>query len=116
MGPEISWAETSRVYINESSYPPLGGIAVKLPIVIALVMVFQTSSAQSEQQPPGGAIEGIVVRAGTGEPIAGALVTVQVTAPVPQPQPPLPTTATTDLQGKFVVKDLDAGSYHLFVN
>src|SRR2546425_10950856 len=99
--------------------PPFGGIALKLPIVIALVMVFQTSSAQSEQQPPGGAIEGIVVRAGTGEPIAGALVTVQATAPVPQPrtQPPLPTrAATTDLQGKFVVKDLDAGSHHLFVN
>ena len=99
-----------------SPNPPFGGIAVKLPIVIALVMVFQTSSAQSEQQAPGGAIEGIVVRAGTGEPIAGALVTVQAAAPVPQPQPPLPTRATTDSQGKFVVKDLDAGSYHLFVN
>ncbi|HYR92402.1 MAG TPA: carboxypeptidase regulatory-like domain-containing protein [Terriglobia bacterium] len=76
---------------------------MKLPAVIALVMLFET------QQPPGGSIEGVVVRAGTGEPIAGAQVTVQPMSP----QLSLPSTGTTDAHGKFVVKDLDAGSYRL---
>jgi hypothetical protein len=93
---------------------------MKLTTTIALVMVLQTRFNPA-QQPPGGAIEGIAVRVGTGEPIAGATVLVQPAAPLPPapgggaPQPPvMPPAVTTDAQGRFVAKDLDAGSYRLF--
>jgi hypothetical protein len=84
-------------------------------------MFFQTIAGQSPNQPSRGAIEGVVVRTGTGEPVAEAQVLAQVTIsprPVPNggaPQfPLLPRTVIADAQGRFVIKDLDPGSYRLF--
>jgi hypothetical protein len=55
-------------------------------------------------QAPGASIEGVVVRAGTNEPIAGAQVGVGNSPRV-----------TTDQTGRFSIKDLRAGSYTLSV-
>ncbi len=75
-------------------------------------------------QSPKASIEGVVVRIGSGEPITGVQVTLmRVPRPqdatpataadaAPDPTPPTATPfATSDRQGKFVLKDLDAGSY-----
>jgi len=90
-----------------------------------------------QQAPPKGSIEGIVVRIGTDEPIADARIVVTraaigqiISQGAPLPNlpagavitstgPNLPGLGTaipavsTDSQGKFVVKDLDAGSYRV---
>src|SRR5213594_1556278 len=92
-----------------------------MTLMAALMFVLQ--SAAPFQQPQliqnaKASIEGLVVRAGTSEPIARARVTVLRTAgpggappPVgpPQTTPPV----TTDSQGHFVLRDLDPGSYSL---
>src|SRR5439155_7005206 len=77
-------------------------------------------------QSPKASIEGVVVRIGSGEPIAG--VQVRLTR-VPGPQDAIPAAgadeatdptppnamplATSDRQRKFVLKDLDTGSYRI---
>ena len=71
------------------------------------------------QQSPKASIEGYVVRAGTNDPIAGAQITVRrSSADELSPAPPDDLTeiaqipvVTTDSQGRFIVKDLEAGSY-----
>jgi len=71
------------------------------------------------QQSPKASIEGYVVRAGTNDPIAGAQITVRrSSADGLSPAPPDDLTeiaripaVTTDSQGRFIVKDLDAGSH-----
>src|SRR6266566_7466277 len=73
-------ARTDVALIIESAL----GVDMRLVVAIGWIMIFQTFSTQSEQQPPGGVIAGIVVRAGTGEPIAGARVLAQPTTP-PRP-------------------------------
>src|SRR3954462_10720030 len=70
---------------------------------LAFLLVLQLQTAQTpgtQQQPPKGSIEGIVVRIGTAEPISGARVTLtRVQAPatalpaapsLPPGQPPPP--------------------------
>jgi len=76
-------------------------------------------------QPPTGSIEGIVVRMGTSDPIAGAdveLTKVEVVTVSSDPaiRPSAPGTATptifkaaTSADGKFVLKELPAGRYRL---
>jgi len=49
---------------------------MKLATLIAAVMLLQTGERQSPHEPSGGAIEGVVVRIGTGEPIAQTQVRV----------------------------------------
>ena len=94
---------------------------MKPATLIAAAMLFQTIAGQSPNPPSGGAIEGIVVRIGTGEPIAEAQVLAQATtlrrpaANAGAPQFPfLPQTVTTDAQGRFLIKDLGPGPYRLF--
>ena len=111
-------ARTDVALIIESAL----GVDMRLVVAIGWIMIFQTFSTQSEQQPPGGVIAGIVVRAGTGEPIAGARVLAQPTTP-PRPTPggaapeapSMPPAVTTDGQGRFAFKDLHAGPYRLFI-
>jgi len=74
------YAPTDVALIIESAL----GVDMRLVVAIGWIMIFQTFSTQSEHQPPGGVIAGIVVRAGTGEPIAGARVLAQPTTP-PRP-------------------------------
>src|SRR4051794_38427351 len=54
-----------------------------------------------------GTIEGAVTRLGTGEPLSMAQVTLVRTSGTQQP--PILTTAT-DREGKFIFKDVPAGS------
>ena len=95
------------------------------PIAIAaLTLLLQTTAQASAQQVAKAAIEGTAVRTGSGEPISG--VRVILTRVPPQPAgnlpapingpPPVSATlpsATTDSQGKFALKDLEAGSYRV---
>jgi hypothetical protein len=90
-----------------------------LPVIAASILV-------SLLQSPGASIEGVVVRIGTGEPIAGVEVkltrvagpsdTVPTASDEPavevMPRTPFPSTIS-DRNGSFVLKDLDAGSYRI---
>jgi hypothetical protein len=79
------------------------------------------------QQPSKAGIQGIVLRAGTGQPVAGAKVTATRQGRIgnqppgpnqpPNPRQPAPAgpLALTDDNGKFVLQDLDEGSYTLQV-
>jgi hypothetical protein len=71
--------------------------------VACLAFLIQTISASPFQQQPAakGSIEGSVTRAGTGDPIPGARVTLTRTGPVPPPNtpppPPLPPGRVNDV-------------------
>jgi hypothetical protein len=92
-------------------------------IAVSLLLFLQVPATPPQQQAqlPKGTIEGMVVRVGTSEPIAGAQLTVtRVAGPLPLPTATTPATplgpippATTDRQGKFLIKDLDPGSYRI---
>src|SRR6266436_5178329 len=98
-----------------------------LPLTVSLILVLQQpSSTPQQQQDQKASIEGEVVRTGSGEPIVGAemkLIRVFAAsdatpaAPAhasgePVGPPVLPSTAT-DRNGRFIFKDLDAGSYRI---
>jgi len=108
-----------------------------LYLVTSLALLFHVATTAAQQPPaPKGSIEGVVVRAGSGQPIAGARVTATrqpagrggppTTAPV-QPAdvlaiarglgtaPPSSPSATTDNAGRFVVQGLDEAAYSLLV-
>jgi len=91
---------------------------MKVLAMAALFLLQQPRSAQppsNVQQSPKSTIEGVVFRAGTGEPIPRARINItRVLAPGESPSPPtnIPP-VTTDSQGKFVIKDLEAGAYRL---
>ena len=105
---------------------------MKRSILFALLalLLLHVTAHPSTQQPPRARIEGVVVRAGAGSPLAGARVTLSrsgrgaapiVAAPTapgvrgvvtaPKPIPPV----VTDDQGKFSFQDLDEGPYTLQV-
>src|SRR5437867_777486 len=109
-----------------------------LCIALSLILFLYTLATVPAQQPPApkGSIEGVVVRAGSGQPVAGARVTATrqaqgrggpVTASPVQPAdvqanarglgtaPPPSPSATTDNGGRFVVQGLDQGPYRLQV-
>ena len=74
-----------------------------------------------QQQPLTGGIQGVVLRAGTGEPIAGARVLV-FKPPRPPTLPPAtssgpepPLEATTNSQGRFAINDLEPGAHTLMI-
>jgi len=60
------------------------------------------------QNPQTGAIEGLVVRMGTNEPIEGVELRISPVNPRPESEGPLP---TTDRDGKFSVSGLAPGRY-----
>jgi hypothetical protein len=86
-------------------------------IVVSLFLVFP-QQPQSTVTAPRGSIEGLVLQAGSNDPIAGARVTisrVQTTPPpIGAPVAPIPA-VNTDSQGKFVLKDVEPGQYRLQV-
>src|SRR5262249_60789176 len=92
-----------------------------MTLMAALMFVLQSSAPFQQPQLLQNAkasIEGLVVRAGTNEPIARARVTVLRTAgpggtPPPVGPSPIIAPVTTDSQGHFVFKDLDPGPYSL---
>src|SRR5882724_3650133 len=94
---------------------------MKVPIAAACIaLVLLALSASSQQPAAKGSIEGAVTRAGTGEPIPGALVTLGVppVTSLAQMNTALGTTGLSvvaDSQGKFVFKDLVPGAYRIKV-
>jgi len=85
---------------------------LKLTAIAATILLLQVAPIQSQQRPiPKGSIEGIVVRVGTNEPIAGTRVTLSRSDAVTSS--PQPATVGTDAGGVFVFRELDAGSYRM---
>src|SRR5437867_10161483 len=86
-------------------------------LVVSMYIVLQIPAvAPTPQQAVKSSIEGVVVRAGSNEPIAGARISILpgVGSVVLSPFGNSGARAvTTDKDGKFVVKDLDAGQYRL---
>src|SRR3989442_3037553 len=96
-------------------------------VAASVVFLQQLAVLATQQQPAKGAIEGVVQRAGTGEPIAGAEIRVmRVATPGEEgrvgprmafvftgsdPYAPIP--AITDREGHFLLKDLEPGSYKI---
>ena len=86
--------------------------------IALLALVLQVSAPA----PPKATIEGSVLRAGSGDPVSGVRVTLTKpaeprtvqTAALERLRPPaaIPS-AVTDAQGKFQLKDVDAGTYRL---
>ena len=98
---------------------------MRLATITALaILVFQVAPGPPQQQPqtlPAG-ITGVVVQAGSGEPIAKAQVTLTRVVNPPAANltpvvPPLPVAqippVLTDNAGKFAFPDLEPGSYRL---
>ena len=93
----------------------------------SVVFLLQLAALATQQQPARGSIEGVVERAGTGEPIAGAEIRVmRVAMPVEEDRvgprmavvftgsdPFAPVPAITDREGHFLLKDLEPGSYKI---
>src|SRR3989441_1559147 len=96
-------------------------------IAASVVFLMQLAVLATQQQPAKGAIEGVVQRAGTGEPIAGAEIRVmRVATPGEEGRvgprmafvftgsdPYAPVPAITDREGHFLLKDLEPGSYKI---
>src|SRR2546425_10590359 len=96
-------------------------------IAASIVFLLQLAVLATQQQPARGSIEGVVERAGTGEPIAGAEIRVmRVTTPGEEGRvgprmavvftgsdPFAPVPAITDREGHFLLKDLEPGSYKI---
>ena len=75
--------------------------------IVLLMLMLQ--AALLHGQPAGRAsIEGSVVRAGTNEPIEGAIVILARSG-----EPSRSRSVRSDRQGRFVFKDLEAGAYRL---
>src|SRR3989441_10119659 len=96
-------------------------------IAASVVFLLQLAVLATLQQPARGSIEGVVERAGTGEPIAGAEIRVmRVATPGEEGRvgprmavvftgsdPFAPVPAITDREGHFLLKDLEPGSYKI---
>ena len=112
---------------------------MNLTIIAALLLLQQATTMPQQQPQPKSSIEGIVVRIGTGEPIADARVvlarsvtgtplgalpppalpsslpaTVSASNIISNPQAP-PSSVPTDAQGRFVIQNVEAGSYRITV-
>src|SRR5437667_897403 len=84
---------------------------LKLRAIVGAILLFQLAHAEPQQRPnPKGSIEGIVVRVGTNDPIAGARLRLNASNPVTFLPPP---TATTDARGVFAFREVEAGSYRI---
>src|SRR5262249_18035879 len=97
-----------------------------------IAILLQSAAGPAQQQTPKASIEGVVIRAGTGQPVSSARVTLtrqgrsgvaplgngtlqpSGTRGAPVAGTPPPTTSTDD-SGKFIFQNLDAGSYTLRV-
>ena len=96
---------------------------MKLYAVLALLLVLpQTPISIQPQEPASKAsIEGTVVQAGTAKPIQGARLTFRSNAEQPGRTAPGPfapeatVSIDTDSQGRFTIKNLDAGAFHMTV-
>jgi len=74
---------------------------------VLLLVLQQTATSIQQQRVPKSSIEGTVVRVGTAEPVPGARVTVTRTGSVPSEA----ISVSADFQGRFIINDLDAGTF-----
>jgi hypothetical protein len=84
---------------------------VRLLLLLSLTLAIH---AARQQPAPTGSIEGVVLRADTGAPIAGAqvtLTTASVATPADGPSPPV--NGTTNAEGKFSFTGLKTASYRV---
>ena len=101
---------------------------MKLPVAgacVALLLQAMLSSPLPQQPASKGSIEGVVTRAGTGDPVPGAVVSLTGgTALSPTSTLPLPGQSansvgvlpvTADGQGRFAFRDLNPGLYRVSV-
>src|SRR5262245_24099623 len=82
-------------------------------LALPILLILQTPA----QQIPKATIEGIVMRVGTNEPVARARISIMKlagpgAAPI-QANPASIPPVMTDNQGRFIITDLEAGSYQL---
>jgi sarcosine oxidase gamma subunit len=115
-------AETLAASI--AKIPAQTGGFMKLAATGALALLFVQAPLPGTQQsqPPKASIEGSVLRADNGEPIAKVQLTLSRMVPPPQPgqtpatpvtPPPQIPPVMTDAAGKFSFVDLEPGSYRL---
>src|SRR5262245_26188075 len=98
-------------------------VATSVLLLQAAQLLLQTAPPGAAQQSVKASIEGAVVRLGSGDPIPGVELSVRKVStqpeipnsddPLPQNLRPDAPLATTDRQGKFVIKDLAPGLYRL---
>ena len=87
---------------------------MKLRAIAGAILLFQVAHGEPQQRPnPKGSIEGIVVRVGTNDPIAGARLRLSGSNPATSVSPTA--TAITDARGVFVIREVEAGSYRIVV-
>src|SRR5689334_18962787 len=84
-------------------------------LAVSTYLVLQSPAVPpAAEQAAKSTIEGVVLRADSKEPIAGAKVSVlPVGGPAQLPFNARTVSATTDQDGKFTLKDLEAGQYRL---
>ena len=94
--------------------------------ILGLFLLLQASPLTvQQQQDQRASIEGVVLRIGTDEPIAGAELKLMRVAAASDAAPgpaqsiaeaiglPMPPSTQSDRNGRFVFKDVDAGSYRI---
>jgi len=83
--------------------------------IVALIASAVPAASQNRQQLQGsatkGTIQGLVVRAGTSQPLKGVRISLQRSAQ--QGQQPALSPVVTDAAGRFVVTGVEAGQYHI---
>src|SRR5437870_2362334 len=83
-------------------------------LAVSMYLATQSPAAPpAAQQTAKASIEGMVVRAGSNEPIAGAKISVLPGGPLTSFTNLGTRSATTGKDGKFVLKDLEAGQYRV---
>jgi hypothetical protein len=89
------------------------GSLFAIAAVLALPTLFAGQRVAAPIGPPGppgtASIEGIVLRAGSNEPVSGILVSISANAAAVAPHAPV----ESDAQGRFAFATLDAGNYRL---
>jgi 5-hydroxyisourate hydrolase-like protein (transthyretin family) len=85
---------------------------MRVSAIIAFLALLQTASAQ---QPMKASIEGVVLHAGTEEPVSGAHVMLTQSSQVTASDPSTLPSTTTDTRGRFVLDNVDPGSYRLII-
>src|SRR5262245_28634074 len=82
--------------------------------VLCIVLITQAGAA-AKQQPAKSAAQGIVKHARTGEPIAGASVSLHDAYTPPNVIAPALAAVFTDSRGEFLLPGIDAGVYRFSV-
>src|SRR5262245_10426759 len=89
-----------------------GDSAMRTWVFVSIVVLIAFSLVAAAQNSKG-TIQGVVVRAGTGQPLKGVRISLQRSASQ-QAGPGAVAPVITDASGKFVMTALDASQYRIF--